>query len=119
MARPRSRRAHPQRPLWASTGVKNPDYRDTLYVDELIAPGVVNTMPQATLDAFADHGVVLGDTVTGTYTASHAVLEAVESFGVSLAQVTDRLETEGVAKFEDSWTALLSTVADGLARASD
>jgi transaldolase len=110
--------AHPQRPLWASTGVKNPDYRDTLYVDELIAPGVVNTMPQATLDAFADHGVVLGDTVTGTYTASRTVLEAVESFGVSLAEITDRLETEGVAKFEDSWTTLLSTVADGLARAT-
>jgi len=109
--------AHPQRPLWASTGVKNPEYRDTLYVDELIAPDVVNTMPQATLDAFADHGVVLGNTVAGTYTASRSVLETVESFGVSLAEVTERLEVEGVEKFETSWTDLLQTVADGLARA--
>jgi transaldolase len=109
--------AHPQRPLWASTGVKNPEYRDTMYVDELVAPGVVNTMPQATLDAFADHGVVVGDTVTGTYTASRAVLAAVESFGVSLVEVTDRLEDEGVAKFEASWTDLLATVADGLTNA--
>ena len=109
--------AHPQRPLWASTGVKNPEYRDTLYVDELIAPDVVNTMPQATLDAFADHGVVLGNTVAGTYTASRSVLETVESFGVSLAEVTERLEVEGVEKFETSWSDLLATVADGLARA--
>ncbi|MHA7132909.1 transaldolase [Oerskovia turbata] len=109
--------AHPQRPLWASTGVKNPEYRDTMYVDELVAPGVVNTMPQATLDAFADHGVVVGDTVTGTYTASRAVLAAVESFGVSLVEITHRLEDEGVAKFEASWTDLLATVADGLTRA--
>lgn len=110
--------AHPQRPLWASTGVKNPAYRDTLYVDELIAAGVVNTMPQATLDAFADHGVVTGDTVTGTFTASRAVLEAVESFGVSLAEVTAKLEVEGVSKFEESWSELLATVAAGLERAS-
>ncbi|MFF2623755.1 transaldolase [Oerskovia jenensis] len=109
--------AHPQRPLWASTGVKNPDYRDTMYVDELVAPGVVNTMPQATLDAFADHGVVLGDTVAGTYTASRSVLATIESFGVSLAEVTRHLEVEGVEKFEASWSDLLATVADGLARA--
>ncbi|MNW56754.1 Transaldolase [compost metagenome] len=74
-------------------------------------------MPQATLDAFADHGVVLGNTVAGTYTASRSVLETVESFGVSLAEVTERLEVEGVEKFETSWTDLLQTVADGLARA--
>ena len=110
--------AHPQRPLWASTGVKNPDYRDTMYVDELVAPGVVNTMPQATLDAFADHGVVLGNTVAGTYTASRSVLETIESFGVSLVEVTQRLEDEGVEKFEASWSDLLATVDDGLARAA-
>jgi len=110
--------ARPQRPLWASTGVKNPDYRDTMYVDELVAPGVVNTMPQATLDAFADHGVVLGNTVAGTYTASRSVLETVESFGVSLDQVTDRLEAEGLDKFEASWSELLATVDEGLARAA-
>ncbi|GAA3226666.1 transaldolase [Oerskovia jenensis] len=109
--------AHPQRPLWASTGVKNPDYRDTMYVDELVAPGVVNTMPQATLDAFADHGVVLGNTVAGTYTASRSVLATIESFGVSLDEVTRHLEVEGVEKFEASWSDLLATVADGLARA--
>ncbi|MEV7960969.1 transaldolase [Oerskovia paurometabola] len=109
--------AHPQRPLWASTGVKNPEYRDTMYVDELVAPGVVNTMPQATLDAFADHGVVLGNTVAGTYTASRSVLATIESFGVSLDEVTQHLEVEGVEKFEASWSDLLATVSDGLARA--
>ncbi|GAA1409831.1 MULTISPECIES: transaldolase [Oerskovia] len=109
--------AHPQRPLWASTGVKNPEYRDTMYVDELVAPGVVNTMPQATLDAFADHGVVLGNTVAGTYTASRSVLSTIESFGVSLDEVTQHLEVEGVEKFEASWSDLLATVSDGLARA--
>src|SRR5690606_2274067 len=108
--------AHPQRPLWASTGVKNPEYRDTLYVDELVTDGVVNTMPESTLQAFADHGVVTGDTVTGTAAASRRTIETVESFGVSLVEVTDRLEAEGVRKFEDSWTELLDTTRDNLRR---
>ncbi|WP_435736047.1 transaldolase [Cellulosimicrobium sp. PMB13] len=111
--------AHPQRPLWASTGVKNPEYRDTMYVDELVTDGVVNTMPEGTLQAFADHGVVTGDTVTGTAAAARRTIETVESFGVSLTEVTARLEAEGVRKFEDSWTELLETTAENLRQVAD
>jgi transaldolase len=111
--------AHAQRPLWASTGVKNPEYKDTLYVEELVTDGVVNTMPEATLQAFADHGVVTGDTVTGTAAAARRTLETVESLGVSLVEVTATLEEEGVRKFEDSWTELLETTRDNLRRAAD
>ena len=99
--------------------MKNPEYRDTLYVDELVTDGVVNTMPEATLQAFADHGVVTGDTITGTAAAARRTVETVESFGVSLTAVTDQLEAEGVRKFEDSWTELLDTTAENLRRASD
>jgi transaldolase len=106
--------AQPQRPLWASTGVKNPEYRDTMYVDELVVAGVVNTMPQATLDAFADHGIVLGDTVTGTAEDAAATIAAVESLGVSIDDVTRTLEEEGVQKFEVSWDELLTTTKTGL-----
>lgn len=106
--------AHPQRPLWASTGVKNPAYRDTMYVDELVVAGVVNTMPEATLDAFADHGIVLADTVTGTADAARRTLDAVEALGVSLDEVTRHLEEEGVTKFETSWDELLTTTKTGL-----
>lgn len=106
--------AQPQRPLWASTGVKNPEYRDTLYVDELVVAGVVNTMPEATLDAFADHGIVIGDTVSGTARDAAAVIAAVEAQGISLDEVTRKLEEEGVTKFEKSWTELLETTAAGL-----
>ncbi|QAY70914.1 transaldolase [Xylanimonas protaetiae] len=106
--------AQPQRPLWASTGVKNPEYRDTMYVDELVVAGVVNTMPEATLDAFADHGIVLGDTVTGTAEEAAAQIVAIEAQGVSLDKVTTQLETEGVDKFEVSWSQLLETTQAGL-----
>jgi transaldolase len=106
--------AQPQRPLWASTGVKNPEYRDTMYVDELVVAGVVNTMPQATLDAFADHGIVLGDTVTGTAEEAAATIAAVEKLGVSIDDVTRTLEEEGVQKFEVSWDELLTTTKTGL-----
>jgi transaldolase len=106
--------AHPQRPLWASTGVKNPEYRDTMYVDELVVAGVVNTMPHSTLDAFADHGIVLGDTVTGTADEAAATIAAIEEQGVSIADVTRRLEEEGVRKFEVSWDELLTTTKSGL-----
>ncbi|WP_425953785.1 transaldolase [Xylanimonas sp. McL0601] len=106
--------AQPQRPLWASTGVKNPEYRDTMYVDELVAAGVVNTMPEATLDAFADHGIVLGDTVSGTADDAAAVIAAVEEQGISMAAVTAQLEDEGVEKFEVSWSQLLETTQAGL-----
>ncbi|MBO0610424.1 transaldolase [Myceligenerans salitolerans] len=110
--------AHPQRPLWASTGVKNPDYRDTMYVDELVVDGVVNTMPEKTLDAFADHGIVLADTVTGTAGTAAATIAAIEAHGISMAEVTQLLEDEGVVKFEKSWNELLATTRTGLDDAS-
>ncbi|MBL0886296.1 transaldolase [Myceligenerans indicum] len=106
--------AHPQRPLWASTGVKNPEYRDTMYVDELVVDGVVNTMPQKTLDAFADHGIVLADTVTGTSGTAAATVAAIEAHGISMDEVTQLLEDEGVVKFEKSWDELLATTQAGL-----
>lgn len=113
-ARLAERGANVQRPLWASTGVKDPKLPDTLYVTDLVAPQTVNTMPEATLNAVADHGEVIGDTVTGTYAASNEVLDAIERAGVSYREVVDKLEAEGVAKFEDSWNQLLDTVASQL-----
>ncbi|MFJ7228429.1 transaldolase [Streptomyces tendae] len=107
-------RANPQRPLWASTGVKDPAFRDTLYVEELVAPGTVNTMPEATLDAAADHGEVRGDTVTGGYAQARADLAAVERLGVSYDEVVEQLEREGVAKFEAAWQDLLAAVTKSL-----
>ncbi|MFD5280157.1 transaldolase [Streptomyces rubrogriseus] len=107
-------RANPQRPLWASTGVKDPAFRDTLYVEELVAPGTVNTMPEATLDAAADHGDVRGDTVTGGYAQARADLAAVERLGVSYDEVVEQLEQEGVAKFEAAWQELLAAVTKSL-----
>ena len=103
-----------QRPLWASTGVKDPAYKDTLYVDELVAPGTVNTMPEATLDATADHGRITGDTVTGGYPRARADLDAVERLGISYAEVVELLEDEGVAKFETAWQELLDAVTKSL-----
>ncbi|MFI6727447.1 transaldolase [Streptomyces atratus] len=106
--------ANKQRPLWASTGVKDPAYKDTLYVDELVAPGTVNTMPQATLDATADHGDVHGDAVTGGYAQARADLAAVERLGISYDEVVKQLEEEGVSKFEAAWEDLLGVVAISL-----
>lgn len=106
--------AHPQRPLWASTGVKDKAYPDTKYVDELVVRGVVNTMPEATLDAVADHGAVTGDTVTGTYDEAAAVIAGVEALGISFDEVTDALESEGVDKFVASWNQLRESVRTGL-----
>ncbi|MEV6738259.1 transaldolase [Streptomyces sp. NPDC051104] len=103
-----------QRPLWASTGVKDPAYKDTLYVDELVAPGTVNTMPEATLKATADHGAVRGDTVTGGYEQARADLAAVERLGISYDEVVKQLEDEGVAKFETAWQDLLDAVTKSL-----
>ena len=108
--------AQPQRPLWASTGVKDKTYPDTRYVDELVAAGVVNTMPEATLLAVADHGDLRGDTITGTADAARRVLDDLADVGVSIAVVTTALENEGVVKFVTSWQDLLSTVSAGLAR---
>ncbi|MCP2266814.1 transaldolase [Promicromonospora thailandica] len=106
--------AQPQRPLWASTGVKDPAYRDTMYVDELVVAGVVNTMPEKTLDAFADHGIVLADTVTGSSEQASATIAALEAQGISINEVTVQLEEEGLAKFEVSWDELLTTTKNGL-----
>ncbi|KIQ64464.1 transaldolase [Kitasatospora griseola] len=106
--------AKPQRPLWASTGVKDPNLPDTLYVTELVAPGTVNTMPEATLDATDDHGVVTGDTITPNYADAKAVLDAVAAAGVDYDDVVRVLEEEGVQKFEVSWNELLDTVTAAL-----
>ncbi|MFJ7290809.1 transaldolase [Streptomyces collinus] len=106
--------ANRQRPLWASTGVKDPAYKDTLYVDELVAPGTVNTMPEATLDAVADHGDVRGDTVTVGYDRARADLAAVERLGIAYDEVVRQLEDEGVAKFEAAWQDLLDAVTKSL-----
>lgn len=102
--------ANVQRPLWASTGVKNPEYSDTMYVDDLIAPNVVNTMPEKTLLAVADHGTAEGDTIAGTYDDSRAVLEALAGLGIDYDDVIGTLEREGVDKFVASWEELLDTV---------
>ncbi|WP_234544029.1 transaldolase [Streptomyces shenzhenensis] len=106
--------ANRQRPLWASTGVKDPAYKDTLYVDELVAPGTVNTMPEATLNATADHGDIHGDTVTGGYDRARADLAAVERLGISYDEVVGKLEDEGVAKFAVAWQELLDAVTKSL-----
>ena len=99
--------ARVQRPLWASTGVKNPDYSDTLYVTELVAPNTVNTMPEKTIDAVADHGVITGDTVTGTAASAQATFDKLAAAGIDLPDVFRVLEDEGVEKFEKSWLELL------------
>ncbi|GMA39494.1 transaldolase [Mobilicoccus caccae] len=106
--------AHLQRPLWASTGVKNPDYSDTMYVTGLVTEGVVNTMPTATLEAFADHGEVEGDTVRGDAAESDAILDDLERLGISYTEVITQLEREGVEKFEKSWSELTDTVKAAL-----
>lgn len=102
--------AHKQRPLWASTGVKDPAYPDTRYVVELIAPDTVNTMPQSTLDALIDHGVVRGNTITAHYAEAVEILKALSALGVSLDEVTTELEIDGVKKFAQAWDELLENV---------
>jgi transaldolase len=109
--------AKPQRPLWASTGVKDPAYDDTQYVVELVAPGTVNTMPEPTLDAVADHGTVRGDTVTGSYEQAQGVLDALREAGVDYDEVVQQLEDEGVSKFEDAWNGLIESVTEQLEKA--
>lgn len=106
--------ANPQRPLWASTGVKDPAYDDTRYVVDLVAPGTVNTMPQATLDAVEDHATISGDTVRGGYEQASGDLDALAGLGISYADVVQVLEDEGVAKFEESWVGLLGSVRAAL-----
>jgi transaldolase len=109
--------AHPQRPLWASTGTKNPAYADTLYVDDLIAAGTVNTMPEKTLKAVADHGEVSGDTIRPFYEDARNVMAALKETGVDYDDVVRVLEDEGVAKFTASWNELLDIVATELKKA--
>ncbi|GIJ77482.1 transaldolase [Micromonospora phaseoli] len=109
--------AHPQRPLWASTSTKNPDYRDVIYVEELIAPGTVNTMPEPVIHAYAEHGETHPDTITGAYDDARGVFADLESVGVDLADVIATLEREGVEKFEASWSELLDGVRKSLAAA--
>ena len=106
--------ANPQRPLWASTGVKDPSLPDTLYVTELAVGSTVNTMPEKTLQATFDHGVIEGDAVRGTYDEARGVLAALEALGISYDGVTALLETEGVEKFIVSWNELLDTVSAAL-----
>jgi transaldolase len=102
--------AHKQRPLWASTGVKDPSYEDTRYVVELIAPDTVNTMPQSTLDALIDHGVIRGNTISGQYLQAVEVLKALSALGISLDEITTELEIDGVKKFAQAWDELLENV---------
>jgi len=106
-----------QRPLWASTGVKDPAYPDTLYVSELVVDNTVNTMPEKTLQAFADHGEVTGDTVRGTYDDARGVIKALEDQGISYDEVVKLLEDEGLEKFDASWAELLETVQTELDKA--
>jgi transaldolase len=111
--------AKAQRPLWASTGVKNPDYPDTMYVTELVVANTVNTMPEKTLEAFADHGEVLGDRVTGRAAEAQQVFDALTAVGIDLTDVFLVLESEGVDKFEKSWVELLESVQGQLAGAKE
>ncbi|KAB8195083.1 transaldolase [Nonomuraea phyllanthi] len=106
--------ARPQRPLWASTGVKNPEYSDTLYVDQLVAPGTVNTMPEKTLDATADHANITGDTVRPFYEQAWNTMAALKEAGIDYDDVVQLLEDEGVEKFAASWNELLESVTKNL-----
>jgi transaldolase len=105
--------AVPQRPLWASTGVKNPEYSDTMYISELIAPGTVNTMPEKTMMAYADHGAA-GTPVQKSYDEAAGVMKAVADAGVDLDDVFRVLEEEGVQKFVDAWDELTASVGSEL-----
>jgi len=102
--------ANAQRPLWASTGVKDPAYEDTRYVLELVAPKTVNTMPQSTLDAVIDHGVFKGNTIAGKYEEARTVFSQLAELGISIDKVTADLESDGVKKFADAWNELLASV---------
>jgi len=106
--------AKPPRPLWASTGTKDPSYSPTLYVDNLVTSGVVNTMPEATIKAVEEHSEFSGDTVRGDYAADRKVIDDLERLGISYDEVVQVLEDEGVAKFDASWSELQDTVTAAL-----
>ena len=107
--------AKKQRPLWASTGTKNAAYSDCKYVDELVAPFVVNTMPEKTLNALADHGNG-APSIKGTYEESHAIMNKLADLGINIKDVTDKLEADGVAAFIKSWDTVLADVQAGIDR---
>jgi transaldolase len=107
----RAKGAQIQRPLWASTSVKDPSFGDTMYVVDLVAADTVNTMPEGTIRATADHGHLLGDTVHGTYDASRQVFADLSKLGIEYDDVVHVLEVEGVDKFKASWTQLLDTIS--------
>jgi transaldolase len=109
--------ARPQRPLWASTGVKDPAYPDTRYVVDLVADGVVNTMPEATLQAVADHGTLRGDTIRPNYAEATTVMTAVADLGIDQDDVMNTLERAGLTTFQTSWAALTDTLNRRLAAA--
>jgi transaldolase len=109
--------ARPQRPLWASTSTKDPAFPDTMYVEELVAPNTVNTMPESTLEAMADHGKVRGDTASSGYDQARQVFADLEALGIGYQDVVTVLEDEGVAKFAASWTEMLETISAQLAAA--
>jgi transaldolase len=111
--------ANTQRPLWASTGVKNPDYSDTMYVSELVVANTVNTMPEKTMEAFADHGEIDGDQVTGNYDQAQQVMDDLKSVGIDYDDVIATLEQEGVDKFSKSWQELKDTVTEQMDSAKD
>lgn len=110
--------ANKQRPLWASTGVKNPDYKDTMYVVDLVAPNTVNTMPEKTLQAVKDHGVVAGDQITPHYDEARATLAALAAAGIDYDDVIEVLIAEGVDKFVVAWEDLLASLNKSLVDAS-
>jgi transaldolase len=112
-----ARGARVQRPLWASTSVKDPSFADTMYVVELVAPDTVNTMPEATLHATQAHGTLRGDTIHGTYDESRKVFEQLEGLGIGYDDVVTVLEQQGVQKFEASWNELLETIRTEMAAA--
>ena len=109
--------ARPQRLLWASTGVKDKAFSDTLYVTELVAPDTVNTMPEATLHAIADHGEVRGDVIRGSYAAARATVAALREAGVDLDDVSQVLEKQGVTSFAKSWDDLIASVTEQIEKA--
>src|SRR4029078_12130478 len=100
----------PQRCLWASTSTKNPEYRDVVYVEELIGPETVNTMPVETVSAFQDHGEVRGDTVMDDVEGAHALFDDLAKVGVDYDDVTETLELEGVQKFADAFEGVLDGI---------
>jgi transaldolase len=109
--------ARPQRPLWASTGVKSDAYPDTMYVTELVSPNTVNTMPEKTMDAVADHGEIVGDTVSGKGPESQEIFDRISALGIDLTDVFLTLENEGVQKFEAAWNELLEATEEQLRQA--